>query len=829
MSEPIPVKSWLVVTAFLLITALPMLYGNVVAKKGGLLDDTLLNLDDPYFLMDQRVKGYAAEGLRTGDAVGFVIPLTDGGSAESLAKVKRFTDDLKTRFPEFGILSLSTVANYQDTGEELLNKPYLTEQVLEKMRLDPVIETTLWREAVRRNAGVYGVLIGKNFDHAVVNLLLPEGYDDIATFRRVVEFLEQRTISPWAWYLKTDIYPSGPYQDVLPAGWVVGRGLMDAALLSDILTLSSMGLCLVGVAFFFSLISLRQALVATSVVVLSFIWIRGSLGLLQVAGCNLAERVYFLLVYTALIVSGISFAERKFSSYNDTRRQFPDLSRAGVWQRSRSVNELILMTGMISVLNFATLYQIQIRGILEVGILSALGILFLLALVLWYLPALHIIIGGEARPTPRTWTDRFGARWNGLLKAVVEYCHRIVDPGYPDGPYRPRVAARRFLILILAVIILAAGLVVSDFLPFGKRQFQLLEIKTSAMEYLRKTVIHQTAEVLNHPGNVGFDRMSVLLMPKEQGNGAAVYSPEFLARAEAFSRRAAEIPEVRQASSILDTVKLVARESYQRELPATNQQAHDILETIEWDLGTRVKEQLWFDRGIVLFTSTAKDDTRILSGITEQLMGVAAREFPDLTVLPFGKFAIYPQADRYIREGKPVNMLTSQWMLVLAIVPWVVWRNRRRRHGGRRMYGWRAGLIANTPFVFASAAIVLVMIGLRVPLDQATACVTALAINAAVDFGLYLTADFQTFILEGQAVREGVRYALVERGKVIVVDVVLNAFCFVPLITSSFLPVARLGWVMIVMLMACGFGALVIMPSLLPWCVRTNENKERNA
>jgi predicted RND superfamily exporter protein len=146
----------------------------------------------------------------------------------------------------------------------------------------------------------------------------------------------------------------------------------------------------------------------------------------------------------------------------------------------------------------------------------------------------------------------------------------------------------------------------------------------------------------------------------------------------------------------------------------------------------------------------------------------------------------------------------------------------------RQLYGWRTGLVVNMPFVFASAAIVLVMIVLRVPLDQATACITALAINAAVDFSLYLAADFQTAILEGREVRDGIHFALAERGKVIVMDIALNSLCFVPLITSTFQPVMRLGWIMIVMLVACGFGALVIMPSLLPWCVKSKLEKDTN-
>jgi predicted RND superfamily exporter protein len=109
---------------------------------------------------------------------------------------------------------------------------------------------------------------------------------------------------------------------------------------------------------------------------------------------------------------------------------------------------------------------------------------------------------------------------------------------------------------------------------------------------------------------------------------------------------------------------------------------------------------------------------------------------------------------------------------------------------------------------------------LRIPLDQATACTTALAINASVDFGIYLVADYQTALRNGHDLDGALYYALADRGRIITVDIVLNAICFAPLMLSSFLPVARLGWLVIVMLIACGVGALLIMPALLPWCVR---------
>jgi predicted RND superfamily exporter protein len=125
----------------------------------------------------------------------------------------------------------------------------------------------------------------------------------------------------------------------------------------------------------------------------------------------------------------------------------------------------------------------------------------------------------------------------------------------------------------------------------------------------------------------------------------------------------------------------------------------------------------------------------------------------------------------------------------------------------------------NVPFLFAISAITSVMVIFRVPLDQATACISALAINAAADFGLYLVYEYQNKLIQGWDKRQALQYALLNRGDVIVVDIVLNAICFAPLMLSSFLPVVRLGWIMVVMLFACGFGALVLMPALLPWAV----------
>ncbi|MFU8857305.1 MAG: hypothetical protein ACNA8S_09920 [Deferrisomatales bacterium] len=807
-------RAWAVVAAFLALTLGPMVWGNVGVRKGGVLDDTLLKADDPYAAMDRRVRTLGSRGLVTGDGLSFVIPAPGGVTADALRQVQWLTEQAKEAFPEYGVLSLATVPHYRDTGEELLHDPHITAELVARASANPGWDAEVWRQQIRQDAAVYGILVGRDFDYAVVLVLLPVNYDEIQVFRRAVELLEQRPIPDWEWLVKTGIRPAEAFQGVLPAGWVMARGLMDAALTADILQLSSVGLGIVGIAFFLSFVSARQALLATIVVLLGLVWTRGSLGLLQLAGADLAERVYFLLVCTAVIVSGISFTERKFHAYNDARLADPGRHRAAAWRQARSVDRVISVTALIAILNFATLYQIQIRGILEVGVLSALGIAYLLVLVRWFLPALHTLVGGEEGTASASHAGRLGKRWNALLTTVVVACHRVVDP-HPAGSFAWAGRARTLVGLSLAGVLAAVALVCVDTLVLRDRGFQFLEVKTRPLEYIRDSLVYQASLVLNRPGSGGFDRLPVLVMPAEPAPGhPEVLDPAFLAEAQRFQEAARRLPEVREAFSVVNILTVVSRETYGRPLPASPQEAHDVLQTVEWDLGPRVREQLWFDGGLVVFVSGAMDDSNDAGQLGADVLGLAENGFPALDVAVFGKLGTYPQSDRYIREGKPLNVISSQWLVVAVTALWVWGRNRR----GHALHPWRAGFAMSLPFLFASAATFFVMVVLRVPLDQATACITALAINAAVDFGLYLVADFQASLQGGASPREALRFAMVQKGKIVVVDLVLNCLCFAPLLTSRFLPVARLGWLMIVMLIACGVGTLLVMASVLPWC-----------
>ena len=817
-------RALLVIIATLVITLI-MLYGNTVVKRGGIVDNSILDGNDLYAQMDNEVKGLAPQGFVNSEAITFVIPFESRVSAAGLAKVKEFTDALRERFPECGIMGLSTLPRYRDTGRELANSPYVTGETIRAMGTDDTGKVLdEWMAAVKKDPAVYGPFIGKQFNYAQVVMLLPAGYDEIGTFRRVAEFLEDRTIPSWEWFMKNDIVPAGKSRGVLLAGWVAARGLMDAALLSDIMKLSTVGLIVVAVAFFLSLRSVSQAAIASATILFGFLWIRGSVGLLQLMGVELYERVYFLLVFTAMIVSGISFAERKFEAFNEEKEKSPGEESSSLWKRTGHVNGMILLCGIISILNFATLYQIGVRGILEVGIFSALGIAYLLFFSLVFLPAAHILTGGGiVTRKPSRLSKLLMDVWDRFLSAVIGFIYGIFE-GADTGAKRRGIALKA--LIALCVITLAAVAIAGlDYLPGFGKDFRFIEVRTKPMEYIPGTIVDRASSLLNASGNYGFDRIPVLVRPKDrQGDAAPITDPVFIDRIDRLQRRFAEATSARETNSIVDTLKVVSRESYGSTLPATRQQAADSLRMVRWDLGDATASQLFYDGGATVYLSKASEDSNLLTELCDEILAVAKNEFPDLDVSIFGKLGLYQRSDKYIREGKPLNVLTSQWIVILACWMWVAWRSRRAA-ASMRLSGFRTGLVCNVPFIFASAATVFVMVILRVPLDQATACMTALAINAAVDFGLYLVADYQSALHEGRGEHGALRYALREKGKIILIDIILNALCFAPLMTSRFIPVARLGWIMIVMLVFCGIGALVLMPALLPWCVKNKQTK----
>lgn len=351
-------------------------WGNAHVEKGGVLDsEVILRQDDPFRMMDRYVKDKVREGFEGREFISFVINMGihSGPDAEKILQVTRAAQQA------FGetVVSLATTPAYRDTGETLLDEPYVTK----RNRTFSETQASEWRQRLAQDASVFGLLIGRDSSWASVVRYLPPGYDEIHEFRRTTEFVEGRSIPWWEWLWKKDIQPTEAWLGV--SGWTMGRGLIDQGLNVDILTFVFLGVVLTFPIFWVTLGSCRAAILGVGVMIVGgFIGTRGAMGLLGVP-----ERVYSLLAYASVIVQGASFALHKFSAFKEAEAE----DRRGGWLGARSVDGLIATTAGISAFGFATLWSFGLKPMRELGVSAMIGVGWLLLLALFVLPAFDIV------------------------------------------------------------------------------------------------------------------------------------------------------------------------------------------------------------------------------------------------------------------------------------------------------------------------------------------------------------------------------------------------------------------------------------------------------
>lgn len=736
------------------------------------------------------------EGFEGREAISFIIVFPDGiRTIADLQKIWDFTGKVKTSFDN-RVASLAEIPNYRDTGERLLDDPHINPVLF----TDGHFDLDIWKERVRHDPTVYGLLVGRNFDWAAVMRFLPPGYDEITEFRRTAEFLEGCKIPWWEWLWKTDVFPQDP--QIMVGGWCLGRGLIDQGFIVDAITLVVLGTLLALPIFTVAFGSFAHALLGILCVILpSLLWVRGSIGLLEVLGVDVRERVYLVLAYTNCVVQGVSFVLHKFSAFQEGFVS----SREEAWRSAQVVDPLIGATAVIAILGFSSLWWFQVLTIRELGLLSALGVSYSYLLAVMVLPAVHLLCGREASSQKKKRKSMLGKLFSALLERLVARCTWLVTH-----------FSFRFTAWVAGGITTALLLVATLLIYPGN----LLLTSSRPLEFVEGTLVHKTGLFLNRPQNVGFDFLELLLEPTND-TGSGLYDPDFLKRVWAYQQDLKQLPEVREVSSVLHAIHRIAEESYKKPFPTTAEEVSGAFFLLESRLDTVLTSQLYFPNRLRIAVSHASNDSDAWRILQEQALILAHERYPDLRLSTFGKGALHPRLDTYIIYGKPFNLFSSQWVIIVSCFLLIRRRNRScgQMCSSLLLSPWRGGLVMSVPFLFATAAMILLMIALQIPLDLATAAITALAINASIDFAIYFVDAFQEGLAKVGETSAALAFALKTKGKIILEDMLLNSLCFAPLLTSHFLPIRRIGWIMGVMLTACAVGTLVFMAALLPCCV----------
>lgn len=775
-------------------------YANwrVLDLRGGILDDALPE-DNIYSIMDREAR---QDGFDPQEVIPIIIKLPDGLKTEKLEEAINISEDLK-QLPG-GVLSISEMPEYRDTGEELIDSPYLTRETLKNF--DP----EALQKRLAADSSVEGVLIARNRSWLSWIRFLPPGYSEPQEGWRMVEFLEGRKITLWDRLTKADINPKN--QNHAAGGWVMGRWQIDQGLNRDMILLPALGIGIAFFVFWWILDSPRQAAIASLVVVFGGIWFtRAGIWPLHAGYEFFHERVYTILAYANVIVQGISFSLHKLEAF----RTAPGATSQEKFLEARRIDGLLGTVALIACFAFFSLNTFEVWQMREMGWQSMLGVDAALTGATLFLPAVYLTLEKILGPEPERAVTEAASRWGDKLIIERRWLRKLaVISGFalPVGTF-----------LFVAFLFLSGR----------------IESHTQPSSYIRGSHVEQTFQFLKKSGNEYLD----LLVKPTEGD---IYKAAFIREAARFEgalrpRYGSPVSQSRfeewqkekgvnrplgvlEAASVLGKVRQISRESFRKNLPTEDMEVDDIFFLLDSSrLDPEVKRQMWYPGGIRVIASMVMDDSAELRSAIELILKLAREEFPDLKVLTFGKIPVYPQMDLYISQGEAANILVGLSFTFGLYFLWLIWQGNGITYGGKFLIAF----FMLSPFLFAIGNMGILMWLFGIPLSMSTAPIFDLSINAASDFSPYIVWAYVAGIQMGKTPEQAVRYALMIMGGIVVADCVLNMVAFFPLWFSSFQPVREIGWIMWLMLGSCVVGALGFVPVLLPYAVRKEKEVNR--
>ena len=754
---------------------------NVVVPRGGILEDPITNEDDPV----NRANRYVEENSEFSDAFRILVKCPEGITRESFRKLLYWSEIFSEEFEAVASLGAG-IPDMKFVEGSLVAEPYITEDLLERLEelSEEEWESWLsgWKEKMR-NDPAYGFLVERGWPCLFIRVFLKKDYNDQEIRWRAAELLEGRKISWLERFWKTGIFPVDP--DIEASDWPAIRGLLYQLLNIKMAESMLIGLSISFFSFLIVLGSFRQALVSIMVVLSSIVFMRGTIAVLHLTGIDvillntpIRETVYILPALSVCVIQGVSFSLHKHEAFN----------RNLVWSRTRGVDSLISVTALISIFGFFSLNTFEVRSIREMGLICVSGVFWL-----WMFSRVFIPLFTQ-KPVNRSEKGRIST---GYSRAT----------GYVSGLFARLALVNPFVCFGMLVILVAISV---TFYAKGR-----VVVETESLAFIKGTPEYETAKWLNEPGRSGYAPLSIYVEPAS----GDIRDPEFIEAVLSFQKDLEGLGS-RKAVSMADFILKYAR-IHGKSLES------DTVKRAFSDIGKEtsplIRYQMWNPAGSLrILAFIEMENSKVIARFNRDVISLGKRyaqfkpieECDEMRAIPFGDGSLYPVEDSYVVKGQPRNILGGEVVIVVFCI-FIVWRKSRLLvTTTRRLNPWLGGLIMSAPFVFASSMTLLLMVAFRIPLDVATAMIAAMAINASIDFSIYYVDAYQRALVSYDK-DTAIAIAMKDMGEVIISDILLNSICFSPLIFSGLEPIRRMGWMVAFMVVMCGLGSLIIMPSLL--------------
>ena len=558
--------------------------------------------------------------------------------------------------------------------------------------------------------------------------------------------------------------------------WLAGLPLMDVkgvqSMVRDVSLSSPIAALLCLLAFWGAFRSFWGAVLPMLTLTIGVVWTIGLMGLL-----NKAFSVATISLPVVLMAVGSSYFFHVLNQYRISMAMLDSTAttdeRRNAWLDGlRFILPAVLVSGLTTVVGFASLTSSPVPAAKDSGLFQAIGVAFMLLLTLFFIPAMLALLPRQALGQIRAHKDY--ATWmNGLLKNITALIL-----------YRRRAVLFTFLV---ATVIFAAGI-------------WRMRVNTDYLKiFPRGSDIARTAEKL-HQQLAGASVLQVVV----RGNPNAIKQPSFIQAVTQLENYARQQPGVDAAISIADIIQ-----KFNAALPGKPEE----FATNPARLQTIIKDYLSQNDSFHKFVSRDDASTVILlrtnlfgsdevRQLVQSLNQFASSQLPTtIQARVTGSFLLLNETSDAVAVSQASSLAIALTTIYLMMV--LLFRSLA------------TGLLALIPNLLPIVGFFGFLGWANIPLDITTSLVASSALGLAVDNAVHMIRRYRQSLGEKTDKDWAMWLTLLRTGKPMTLANLMLTAAFLIFATSSFAPVKIGGLLWAVTIFACLVADLLFLPALM--------------
>lgn len=678
----------------------------------------------------------------------------------TLERIKTVTRKLERTDGIEKVISITNINNITSREGDLIVKKLIkripaTENQIGQIRSD-----------IRENDFIYGSLVSLDFSATVILAFISEDVDDFKLIKEVNKILEENPGDAM-------VYLGG-----LP----VLRGELANNMQKDMGRFIPIGIVIMLLFLLFCFRELRGILLPFLIVIMSIIVAMGAISLL---GWKI--QLVTILLPVILIAVANDYGIHIMARYQYEVKQLPINTvnkdkRLIIENVMSSLGGPVLAAGLTTVAGFLTFTTHIVSPAKELGVLSAVGIIFSLAGSVLLIPAVLSLLplsNYSYRKRARTVIDKILYFISGL---VTSHPKRVV---------------------IFSLIF------ISSIIP----GFYLLEIDTDPISFFNSdSDVVQSNNILEKYFG-GSTNLSIVI------NGD-IQDPKIMNQINQLEhdlKKRENIGHVTSIAQIIRQMNYVMNDNdpqYKIIPQERNTIAqYFLLYSFSGDPEDFEKMVDFEFRNAIVLARLSNPSTKILQEefryIREWIDNRSSTAFKHI-----GGFAEILLVLSYaLVKGQMLSLILS--LIIVGIIISVLFRSP---------YG---GFMSILPIVLAILTLFGLMGYLNIKLSTVTSMISSLMIGVGVDYTIHFLWHYKAALTGGMLKEEAIMRTLNTSGK----GIVFNAFSviigFLVLLISNFLPVRFFGFLVVTIIFTCLIGALLFLPALCVWIEPKWLNKRR--